>query len=127
MSSVDANFTLPLEANSYMNKGVNNLRNGEWMEYRDIYFTGDEYEIYVDCRGLLAGAKLLFYIDSTASGNQIASYTLATESAYSYKTIKLSKTIPAGAHKVYVKVTGTAGKNLAHLDYFTFIRDAGYW
>ena len=126
MSSVNANFSLSLAANSSMNKVVNNLRNGEWMEYRNIYFNGDEYQLKIGVRGLLKGAKLEFYIDSISSSNLIGTYTLAADSAVGAKTITLSKTVAAGEHKLFVKATGTASTNLANLDYFSFIRDAGY-
>ncbi len=126
MSSVNANFSLPLEANSSMNKVVNNLRNEEWLEYRNVYFNGDEYQLKIGVRGLLKGAKLLFYIDSISSSNLIGTYTLAADSAVGAKTINLSKTVLPGEHKLFVKATGTASTNLANLDYFTFIRDAGY-
>ena len=63
MNSVNANFSLALAANSSMNKVVNNLRNGEWMEYRNISLTGKENQLKIGVRGLLKGAKLNFYID----------------------------------------------------------------
>ncbi|MBP3411646.1 MAG: hypothetical protein J6K89_00115, partial [Oscillospiraceae bacterium] len=126
MSSVDAYFSLPLEADSSMNKVVNNLRNGEWLEYRNIFFNGKEYQLRLGVRGLLKGATLKFYIDSVSSGNLIGTYTLAADSAIGVKTINLSKTIPAGEHKLFVQASGTAGKDLANLDYFGFVRDAEY-
>ncbi len=126
MNSVNANFSLALEANSSMNKVVNNLRNGEWLEYRNVYFTGEEYQLKIGVRGLLKGAKLNFYIDSISSGNLIGTYTLAADSAVGAKTINLSKSVLAGEHKLFVQASGTASTNLANLDYFSFVRDADY-
>ena len=126
LSSVGANLSLGLEANSSMNKTVNNMRNSEWLEYRNIYFTGEEYQLKIGVKGLLKGATLKFYVDSISSGNQIASYTLAADSSVGAKTVNLSKTVAAGEHKVYVQASGTASTNLATLDYFSFIRDSGY-
>ena len=126
MSSVNANFSLPLEANASMNKTLNNLRNGEWLEYRNITFTGNEKSLKFAVRGLNAGAKLNFYIDSIATTNLIGSYTLTSESAGSSRKVDLTRSITPGAHKVYLQVSGTAGTNLASLDYFTFLAEAEY-
>ncbi|MBR6826399.1 MAG: hypothetical protein IKM59_07625, partial [Oscillospiraceae bacterium] len=126
MKSVDANFSLPLEANSSMNKVVNNLRNGEWMEYRNISLTGKENQLKIGVRGLLKGAKLNFYIDSISDSNLIGTYTLAADSAVGAKTVSLSKFLPAGVHKIFVQASGTASTNLANLDYFTFVCNSDY-
>ncbi|MBR6824971.1 MAG: hypothetical protein IKM59_00305, partial [Oscillospiraceae bacterium] len=126
MNSVDANLSLSLEANSNMNKTVYNLRNGEWLEYRNIYFNGDEYQLKISLRGLLKGAKLNVYIDSVSSGNLIGSYTLAADSAVGSKTINLSKTVLPGEHKLFLQASGTASTNLVNLDHFSFVRDSEY-
>ncbi len=126
MNSVNAKFALPLEADSSMNKVVNNLRNGEWLEYRNLYFSGEEYQLKISVRGLLKGAKLNFYIDSISSGNLIGTYTLAADTAVGTKTIDLSKSILPGEHKLFVQASGTASTNLANLDNFGFVRDSEY-
>ena len=126
MNSVDAYFSLPLEADSSMNKVVNNLRNGEWLEYRNVYFSGKEYQLKIGVRGLKSGSTLKFYVDSISSGNLIATYTLGSDSAVGEKTVTLNKTLTAGEHKIFVQASGAGSTNLANLDYFTFVRDAGY-
>ncbi len=113
-------------ANINRNKVIKGLFNGDYLTYQRIKFTGSEKKIYFRARGLQSGTKLNFYINSVSSGNLIASCTVPVTDSCVNLEASLSKTVAAGTYAVYVQASGTANKEIAHFDCFSFQPDNHY-
>lgn len=116
-------FSVPAAADSRLNKKVEKLTAGDYLEYRRIVFDGTETLLNLTMQGL-SGGTLGVYLDGLAEENRIAQLTLASSEDYRTVTAALDKTPETGTHTVHLRFTGAPKQVLASLDSFRFVSAA---
>ncbi|MBE6985283.1 MAG: fibro-slime domain-containing protein, partial [Ruminococcaceae bacterium] len=113
-----ARFYMSEAADLSNNKLVNKMYNGDWLEYRNITFSGTEASFYVEAKGF-AGGVLEFYVDSLDAKNCFATATVPVSDFCHRITASIFKTVSAGNHTVYVKAVGENDEALLSFDAFS--------
>lgn len=116
-------FSVPAAADSRLNKKVEKLTAGDYLEYRRIVFDGTETLLNLTMQGL-SGGTLGVYLDGLAEENRIAQLTFASSEDYRTVTAVLDKTPETGTHTVHLRFTGAPKQVLASLDSFRFVSAA---
>ncbi len=115
-----AKFYMNEAADTNNNKLVNELHNGDYLEYRNITFTGSENTLYATAKGLNGGGTLKFYVDSMKEENCFASISFGSSSYCVTRIVTMHKTVSKGSHTVYVQARGKEGVALLSFDSYTF-------
>ncbi|MBE6985604.1 MAG: carbohydrate-binding protein, partial [Ruminococcaceae bacterium] len=125
-NSDTANFTLQTSRDSNGNKLVRDLGNGDYLEFRNISFTGTEKKLYFRVRGLCYGATVRFYLDDISSASCLATYTLGVDAEPYTISASLQMAVSAGTHSVIVTASGAEHTALFHFDSFSFAPEDHY-
>ena len=102
------------------NKLVNEMYNGDYLEYRNITFTGSENTLYVTAKGINGGGSLKFYVDNMNEESCFATISFGTGEYCVTRTATMDRTVSKGTHKIYVQVLGNDKMALLSLDSYTF-------
>ncbi len=113
-----AKFYMDEAADLSNNKVVNDMHNGDWLEYRKITFTGSEKTLYLSAKGVKGGV-LEFYVDSIKPQNCFATASVPVSDFCHGITASIIKTVSAGNHTVFVKAVGVDGEALVTFDSFS--------
>ncbi len=125
-NSESQQFTVQASRDSNENKLVRDLGNGDYLEYRNIAFTGAEEKLYFRARGLCYGSTIRFYLDKVSSENCLASVTLGVDAEVHLMSVSLQKAVSAGTHSVIVTASGEDYAKLFHFDSFSFAPENHY-
>lgn len=120
------NFTVQQSRDSNGNKLVRDLGNEDYLEFRNISFTGTEQKLYFRARGLNYGATIRFYLDEVSSDTCLAACTLDVDAEPYTMSTALLMDVPAGKHSVIVTASGAEHTALFHLDSFSFAPENHY-
>ncbi|MBR6528030.1 MAG: Ig-like domain-containing protein [Lachnospiraceae bacterium] len=107
-------------ADANLNKKVEGVESGDWMEYRNISFDGSEVMLNLNMKGQAVGV-LTVYIDEIKAENQIAQIEFGATSGYQLASAQLQSAVAAGNHTLYLQVSGAANTDLVSIDSFQFI------
>ncbi|MBR4308663.1 MAG: carbohydrate-binding protein, partial [Oscillospiraceae bacterium] len=102
------------------NKLVNEMYNGDYLEYRNITFTGSENTLYVTAKGINGGGSLKFYVDNMNEESCFATISFGTGEYCVTRTATMDRTVSKGTHKIYVQALGNDKMALLSLDSYTF-------
>ena len=119
-----AKFYMNEAADLNNNKLVNKMQNGDYLEYRNITFTGSENTLYVTAKGIGGGGTLRFYADAISDENLFASISFGSSQYCVTRTVTLCNKVSAGSHKIFVQVVGKGGTPLVSFDSFTFAKQS---
>ncbi len=115
-----AKFYMNEAADLNNNKLVNDMHNGDYLEYRNITFTGSENVLYATAKSLMGNGTLLFYVDSMKEENCFASISFDGSEYCVTRSATMHRTVSAGKHTVYVQAWGNEGIALLSFDSYTF-------
>lgn len=110
---------------SNMNKKVERIESGDWMEYRNIAFDGSEVMLNLNLKGQAVGT-LSVYVDGMAVENLIAQIDFSAASSYQLASAELKQAVSAGNHTVYLQANGVANTALVSIDNFQFIGSGAF-
>jgi len=113
-------------ANINRNKLVKGMHNGDYLEYRNVTFTGSEDTLYFRAQGLQENTTLNFYIDSISSSKCFASCTVPVSGSCVNLETAFKITVPSGSHTIIVQAAGPKDRELIHFDSFSFQPDDHY-
>ncbi len=108
-----------------LNKKVENMESGDYLEYRNLTFDGTESMVNFQMKSL-AGGELSVYLDSMTSENRIAQIYLSPSADYQMVSAAIETAVPAGTHTVYLQVSGAADTALLSIDHFRFVNASDY-
>ena len=117
----DYGLSVAAASDANLNKQVENMESGDYLEYRNIAFDGTESLLNVFAKGLSSG-ELSVYLDGMGRENRIAQIFFSSSSDYQTVSAAIEREIPAGTHTVYLKVSGAVEMPLLSVDYFRFAR-----
>ena len=116
----DYGLYIAAESDYNLNKKVEGMESGDYLEYRNIVFDGTESVLNLNLKGLSSGI-LSVYLDDMSSENLVAQTALSKTSDYETLTATAESEITEGKHTVYLKVSGVQGKDLVSIDNFRFV------
>ncbi len=112
-------------ADANLNKLVEGMESGDWMEYRNISFDGSEVMLNLKIKGQTVGS-LFVYVDGREATNLIAQIDFSSTSDYQLASAELLQAVSAGNHTVYLQVSGVADTDLVSIDNFQFISSGAF-
>lgn len=121
----DYGLYVPESCDTNLNKKVEGIESGDYMEYRNIVFDGTEVMLNLNVK-VHTGSILNVYLDSMEASDRIAQVNLSANSDYQTVTAALDSAIAAGTHTVYLQVSGVAETDLVSMDYFQFVSSGDF-
>lgn len=103
-----------------LNKKIEGMGSGDYLEYRNILFDGTETQINFKMKGFSNGA-LSVYIDGMESENIVTQAIFSRTSDDENITAVIENHISEGTHTVYLQVNGASQTDLLSLDNFCFL------